>query len=78
MTYKLNNMGRPQCEGKRLSGFRCPEPKEGIRGGGFSRWCFYCGKLVRGETEPETPGYDPRKGTLNGYDWSGVDTLKRG
>lgn len=57
--------GRPQCQGKKLNGLRCREPVEGD-----SKYCFYCGKLVRGECEPGHPGYDPRKGKINGgWDW---------
>lgn len=70
MTEQLNKLGRPQCEGRRVNGTRCPEPKEGIRGGGLHRWCIYCGKLVRGETTPETPGYNPRKGRPADFGWN--------
>lgn len=56
--------GRPRCQGRKLSGLQCKDPIETPY-----KYCFYCGKLVRGECCPAHPGYDPRKGKINGWDW---------
>lgn len=56
--------GGKRCKGKKLSGFQCPyTATEG-------NYCHYCNLLVRGLTTPINMGFDPRRGKINGFDWT--------
>ncbi|HHT9145530.1 MAG TPA: hypothetical protein ACFYD4_07610 [Candidatus Wunengus sp. YC61] len=61
----LTKYGRPRCEGRRLNGLRCQEPKDTP-----SQYCHYCDALVQKLTTPWHPGYDPKRGRIDGYDFA--------
>ena len=62
-------LGGKQCKGKKLTGVPCRYTAT------EREYCYYCNALLRGMPSAH-PGYDPRKGRINGFDW--IDGRKGG